>query len=79
MSDEERIAEQAAAEAIAETEEERTRKRKERLEQNRISARESRKRKKTMIEGELSFVEFVSLAFGVASCGTDRVASVWQQ
>lgn len=34
-----------------ETEEEaKTRKRKERLEQNRISARESRKRKKTMIE-----------------------------
>ena len=34
-----------------ETEEEaRTRKRKERLEQNRVSARESRKRKKTMIE-----------------------------
>ena len=34
-----------------ETEEEaRSRKRKERLEQNRISARESRKRKKTMIE-----------------------------
>ena len=63
MSDEERIAEQAAAEAIAETEEERTRKRKERLEQNRISARESRKRKKTMIEGELSFVEFCFVGF----------------
>ena len=50
MSDTEEIAAAAAEEAIAETEEERVRKRKERLEQNRISARESRKRKKTMIE-----------------------------
>lgn len=32
------------------TEEQKAKKRKERLEQNRISARESRKRKKTMIE-----------------------------
>lgn len=51
MSDEE-IAAQAAEEAIAETDEQRDGKRKERLEQNRISARESRKRKKSMIEGE---------------------------
>ena len=50
MSDTEEIAAAAAEEAIAETEEERTLKRKERLEQNRISARESRKRKKQMIE-----------------------------
>jgi len=56
MSDEE-IAAQAAEEAIAEediaeTDEQRDGKRKERLEQNRVSARESRKRKKSMIEGE---------------------------
>ena len=51
MSDEE-IAAQAAEEAIAETDEQRDGKRKERLEQHRISARESRKRKKSMIEGE---------------------------
>ena len=38
------VQDQAAANALAET------KRRERLEQNRISARESRKRKKTMIE-----------------------------
>ena len=50
MSDAEDIAAAAAEEAIAETEEERDRKRKERLEQNRLSARESRKRKKQMIE-----------------------------
>lgn len=50
MSDAEDIAAAAAEEAIAETEEERDRKRKERLEQNRLSARESRKRKKAMIE-----------------------------
>lgn len=50
MSDAEDIAAAAAEEAIAETEEERSRKRKERLEQNRLSARESRKRKKAMIE-----------------------------
>ena len=50
MSDTEEIAAAAAEEAIAETEEERSRKRKERLEQNRLSARESRKRKKQMIE-----------------------------
>ena len=49
MSDEE-IAAQAAEEAIAETDEQRDLKRKERLEQNRVSARESRKRKKQMIE-----------------------------
>ena len=51
MSDEE-IAAQAAAEAMGETDEGRDLKRKERLEQNRVSARESRKRKKQMIEGE---------------------------
>ena len=51
MSDEE-IAAQAAAEAMGETDGERDLKRKERLEQNRVSARESRKRKKQMIEGE---------------------------
>ena len=44
--------EAAAAALEPETKEEKELKRKERLEQNRVSARESRKRKKTMIEGK---------------------------